>query len=203
MDCLKWDNHQVTASSDSDLYRKLPALDELIRSPVLAPLITRDGRNWVVDAARIFLARLREQIAAHQLDAESLDRALAGVVEAIEGQTRQTLEFSLQPVINATGVILHTNLGRAPLSQLSLEHLQEIARGYCNLEFELAGGERGKRDIHVERLLRNLLNPETLGQPVPGAQETAAIVVNNNAAGLLLALNTLAEHGEVIVSREN
>jgi L-seryl-tRNA(Ser) seleniumtransferase len=201
MDCLKWDNHKVSPPSARDLYRKLPSLDELTRSSALQPMIARDGRDWVVEATRIFLVRLREQIAANQLDEEALDRSLAGAVEAIERQTRQTLEFSLEPVINATGVILHTNLGRAPLSRLALEHLQEITRGYCNLEFELATGERGKRDTHVERLLRSLLNPETLGQPATGGQDNAAIVVNNNAAGLLLALNTLAEHGEVIVSR--
>jgi L-seryl-tRNA(Ser) seleniumtransferase len=201
MDCLKWDNHKVTAPSARDLYRKLPSLDELTRSSALQPMITRDGRDWVVEAARIFLVGLRAQIAANRLDEEALDRSLAGVAEAIERQTRQALEFSLEPVINATGVILHTNLGRAPLSRLALEHLQEIAGGYCNLEFELATGERGKRDIHVERLLSSLLSPETLPQPASLAQANAAIVVNNNAAGLLLALNTLAEHGEVIVSR--
>ena len=101
--------------------------------------------------------------------------------------------YSLRPVINATGVILHTNLGRAPLSEAALQHVAEISRGYSNLEFDLASGERGKRDAHVSRLFAQLLNS--------AGREVSTIVVNNNAAAVLLALNALAEGGEVIVSR--
>ena len=115
---------------------------------------------------------------------------------------RQSLTYSLRPVINATGVILHTNLGRAPLAASALEHVQDAASGYSNLEFDVETGERGKRDVHVDRLFRKLLNEGFAGE---GARATASdistIVVNNNAAAVLLALNTLAEGGEVIVSR--
>ena len=97
--------------------------------------------------------------------------------------------FSLQPVINATGVILHTNLGRAPLAAEALAHLVKVAKGYSNLEYDLERGERGQRDIHTDRLFRLLLGAER------------ALVVNNNAAAVFLALNTLAEGAEVIVSR--
>ena len=111
----------------------------------------------------------------------------------IEQRLSESLGYSLRPVINATGVILHTNLGRAPLSQAALQHVAEIAQGYSNLEFDLATGERGKRDVHVNRLFARLLNtPE---------REVSTIVVNNNAAAVLLTLNALAEGGEVIVSR--
>ncbi len=103
------------------------------------------------------------------------------------------MAYSLRPVINATGVILHTNLGRAPLSRAALEHVTEIAQGYCNLEFDLATGERGKRDGHVDQLFARIFGD--IGR------EVATIVVNNNAAAVLLTLNALAEGGEVIVSR--
>src|SRR5262249_13629705 len=97
----------------------------------------------------------------------------------------------------ATGVLLHTNLGRAPLASQALAHAQEIAGGYSNLEFDLSTGERGKRDVHVDRLFRKLLS-EHSGS---AKKNVSTIVVNNNAAGVFLALNTLAEGGEVIVSR--
>jgi len=139
--------------------------------------------------------------------------------EAIERQLRQALGPSLRTVINATGVILHTNLGRAPLSVAALEHIRETAGEYSNLEFDLIAGERGKRDVHVDRLFRKLLGDGTGGAKNPAARAGACregaqrlegtpaptsistIVVNNNAAAVLLALNTLAENGEVIVSR--
>ena len=95
----------------------------------------------------------------------------------------------MQPVINATGVILHTNLGRAPLAPEALAHLVQAAAGYSNLEYDLERGERGQRDVHTDRLFGRLLGAER------------ALVVNNNAAAVFLALNTLAEGSEVIVSR--
>jgi L-seryl-tRNA(Ser) seleniumtransferase len=97
-------------------------------------------------------------------------------------------------VINATGVILHTNLGRAPLAATALQHIRETAGTYSNLELDLASGERGKRDVHVDRLFRRLL-------PDGQSQDVSTLAVNNNAAAVLLTLNTLAEGGEVIVSR--
>jgi L-seryl-tRNA(Ser) seleniumtransferase len=119
----------------------------------------------------------------------------------------------LRPVINATGVILHTNLGRAPLAEHALAHVREAGLSYSNLEFDIEAGERGKRDVHVDRLFRKLLaeslpsQVETAASAVPPGRSPAApstvstIVVNNNAAAVLLALNTLAEGGEVVVSR--
>jgi L-seryl-tRNA(Ser) seleniumtransferase len=176
-------------------------VDDLLRRPELASLVERDGQSAVADAARTVLGRLRAEISNGHFDSASIELALSGLNDAVERQLQQVLSFSLQPVINATGVILHTNLGRAPLAPAALDHARDIASGYSNLEFDLASGERGKRDVHVERLFHKLL----AGSIRPGSAMTTAdlatIVVNNNAAAVLLALNTLAEGGEVIVSR--
>jgi len=180
----------------SDLYRELPSVDELLRTPDVAALVADHGLAAVTDAARAVLARLRQEISSGLLDRPALQTALGGVKEAIEKQLRQALSYSLRPVINATGVILHTNLGRAPLPDAALAHIRETAGRYSNLEFEIEAGVRGKRDIHVERLFWRLLADGT-----KDAAGVSTIVVNNNAAAVLLALNTLAEGGEVIVSR--
>ena len=168
-------------------------MDDLLRTGELALLASREGQSSVADAARIVLARLREEITTGAFDEKKVELALSGLVGAIEAQLRQNLEFSLRAVINATGVILHTNLGRAPLSRSALEHAVDAAASYSNLEFDLASGERGKRDVHVDRLLQKLLSANEAS--------VSSIVVNNNAAAVLLALNSLAEGGEVIVSR--
>ncbi len=176
-----------------DLYRQLSSVDELVRSPELAKLVSQEGQATVADAARLVLSRLRDEIAAGRLDADGLTLALSGIADAVEREVRQALQYSLRPVINATGVILHTNLGRAPLASSALDHIRETAESYSNLEFDIETGERGKRDVHVDRLFRKLLGDQS--SPI------STIVVNNNAAAVLLALNTLAENGEVIVSR--
>ena len=184
----------MRAPAKSGLYRKLPSVDELLRGKELTELAEREGRAAVTEAARAVLARLRREISAGRLDAEAIETAVTGLAAAVERRLRQSLQFSLRPVINATGVILHTNLGRAPLAADSLRHIAEVAGGYSNLEFDLAKGERGKRDVHVQQLFARLLAAE-------GAANSATVVVNNNAAAVLLALNSLAEGGEVIVSR--
>jgi L-seryl-tRNA(Ser) seleniumtransferase len=195
----------VPTTSKADLYRKLPSVDELVHSAELESLISREGQAVITDAARGVLDRLREEISAGRLAAAGVDLALSGLSSAVESRVRQALGYSLRPVINATGVILHTNLGRAPLISSALEHIRETASAYSNLEFELEAGERGERDIHVDRLFRKLLSAEVdVGTSVPARAKAAVIstiVVNNNAAAVLLALNTLAEGGEVIVSR--
>src|SRR6266496_6202836 len=199
----------VKSGSKTDLYRKLPSVDELLRTPVIANLISREGPAAVTESARAVLSRLREEIGTALVDDESLDLALSGIASAVERELRQALRYSLRTVINATGVILHTNLGRAPLSHAAIDHIREIATTYSNLEFDLETGERGKRDIHVDRLFQKLLSEEAAelpsagraGTPVPTLNAISTIVVNNNAAAVLLALNTLADGGEVIVSR--
>jgi L-seryl-tRNA(Ser) seleniumtransferase len=191
----------VSPASKSDLYRKLPGVDDLLHRPEFASLVQRNGQMAVTDAARAVLGRLRAEISSGHLDIAGIELALNGLTEAIERELRQALGFSLQTIINATGVVLHTNLGRAPLSSAALEHASEIATRYSNLELDLATGERGKRDVHVERLFHKLLASSMRPGSAENTDNLATIVVNNNAAAVLLALNTFAEGGEVIVSR--
>ncbi len=185
----------MVKSAFQDLYRELPSLDALLQSPGLGDLVATYGRIAVADAGRAVLARLRAEIAAGSLDASAIELALPHLPQAVDTELRRALGLSLRPVINATGVILHTNLGRAPLAADTLAHVRDISTSYSNLEFDLSTGQRGKRDVHVDRLFRRLFSTEEV------KSETTTIVVNNNAAAVLLALNTLAEGGEVIVSR--
>jgi len=187
----------VKKAATPELFRKIPSVDDVMRTPAIARLLENNSHESVVDAARAVLARLRQEIASGLLDENAFDLALTGLADAVENQLRHALRFSLRPVINATGVILHTNLGRAPLNEAAMDHIRETAANYSNLEFDLDTGERGKRDVHVQRLFQRLLHEEINGDRTP----ISAIVVNNNAAAVLLALNTLADGGEVIVSR--
>jgi L-seryl-tRNA(Ser) seleniumtransferase len=211
----------VSTADKSALFQKLPSTDELLRQPDMQALVEREGHSAVAESIRVVLAHLRQeiasgriadgQIAGAQLSEKSLDRALGGLSAAVERQLRQSLSYSLRPLVNATGVILHTNLGRAPLAPSALDHIRATASAYSNLEFDLATGERGKRDVHVDRLFQKLLGDAHVGTAALGrpAEQSSAvvstaistIVVNNNAAAVLLALNTLAEGGEVVVSR--
>jgi L-seryl-tRNA(Ser) seleniumtransferase len=179
----------------SDLYRLLPSVDEVLRQNEIVTLTDREGQPAVVEAIRVVLAKLREEITGGHLTTEqAVQLATAGLPDGISRQLHTAMEFSLKPVINATGVVLHTNLGRAPLPESALRRISEVAGRYSNLEFDIAAGERGKRDIHVERLFSQLLNQE-------GITGIRTVVVNNCAAAVMLALNSLAEGGEVVVSR--
>jgi len=170
------------------LLRRLPSLDELLRRPVLEELAARAGRPIVLEAARAVLDRLRAEIsrgavpADEHLEPESLEAA-------IRSEAARDTSYSLRAVINATGVVLHTNLGRAPIGAAALAHLAQAAGGYSNLEYDLAAGARGKRDVHTARPLARVLGAE------------AALVVNNNAAAVFLVLHSLARGGHVLVSR--
>ena len=206
----------------SELFRELPSVDEVLRMTGVEALPAVHGIAPVTAAARAVLARLRDEVSSGLLDGPGLRLALNGLDGAIEEHLRRALRPSLRPVINATGVILHTNLGRAPLAAAALEHIRETAGRFSNLEFDLESGVRGKRDTHIDRLFRSLLSKaatahlQTAAKPalteveraVPPRRSQAepstaisTIVVNNNAAAVLLALNTLAEGGDVIVSR--
>ncbi len=205
----------MDTAARSELFRKLPAVDDVMRIPAVSLLATDYGHATAVNAARIVLGRIRQEITSGLLDERALELALSGLTDAVEKQLRRDMEHSLRSVINATGVILHTNLGRAPLGEGAIEHIRETAASYSNLEFDLSIGARGKRDVHVDRLFRKLLENrlisaslcaklrpgETAEAAAPTSTEIATIVVNNNAAAVLLALNTIADGGEVIVSR--
>jgi len=152
--------------------RDLPSVDELAR---------QSDDPLAVEVARKVVARAREQI---QLGDDPGD-----LVARLQDELRAARTPHLRRVINATGVIVHTNLGRAPLAEAALDRVREIARGYSNLEYDLAAGGRGSRQDHVAESLRRLTGAE------------AALVVNNNAAAVLLALAALAEGRDVLVSR--
>src|SRR6202047_2152253 len=179
---------RALTADQADLLRQIPSVDELLAQPRLAELKHRVDRELLVEITRTVLADLRGRIAGEgtaavtALDSSALEERIASMVDRV-------LASSLEPVINATGVILHTNLGRAPLSGAVVEEIRRSATAYSNLEYDLEAGARGKRDVHVAQLLERLTGAE------------AAIVVNNCAAAVLLVLAALAKGGEVIVSR--
>ena len=183
--------------TQAELYRELPSIDDLLHDPAISEMIVEEGQAAVADACRSVLATLRAEIAAERLDSHKLKFALTGLPAAVHNELRRALGYSLRSVINATGVILHTNLGRAPIAETALDHMRQTAATYSNLEFDVESGERGRRDVHVDRLFRKLLDEESASAAAP----ISTIVVNNNAAAVLLALNTLADGEEVVVSR--
>src|SRR5258708_28036361 len=177
----------------------MPSTDELLRQSDMQALTEREGHSAVAESIRVVVARVRQEIASGELDEKSMDLALGGLSAAIERQLRQSLSYSLRPLVNATGVILHTNLGRAPLAAAALDHARTTASAYSNLEFDLSTGDRGKRDVHVDRLFQELLASERAGDRVE-AGPISTIVVNNNPAAVLLRVNSPAQGGGVISS---
>src|SRR5271154_1258923 len=178
-----------TLSPDqADLLRQIPSVDELLAQPRLASLAKRIDRALLLEVTRATLADLRAKIAG-DMQVQVLRLDAAALEEHITSAVEQILSRSLQPVINATGVILHTNLGRAPLTEAAVEEFRRTATQYSNLEYDLEAGARGKRDVHTAHLLERLTGAES------------AIVVNNCAAAVLLVLAALAKTGEVLVSR--
>jgi L-seryl-tRNA(Ser) seleniumtransferase len=169
--------------------REIPSVDELLGRARIASLVETAGRGVVTEAARTVLAKHRERL-KHSVYESSPAPVSADEIEArIVAEVEALLAPSLRRAVNATGVILHTNLGRAPLSSAAIARIAATAGGYSNLEYDLASGRRGKRDVHTARLLAEIAGAES------------AIVVNNNAAAVFLVLNTLAKGDEVIVSR--
>ena len=164
--------------------RSLPSVDQLLQHPQLGGWFEFYGRPLTLEALRTSLQEARVGYSEAE-PLPNIDELLLRAEQLLETWTLP----SLRPVINATGVILHTNLGRAPLSQAAMEAIQTAASGYSNLEYDLHKGRRGSRLEHTEALLKHLLGVE------------AALVVNNNAAGLLLILSTLARRKGVVISR--
>jgi len=168
--------------------KQIPPVNDVLRAPELAEFhqmlaqpIASAIINTVFSEVRTQLTESKNGISRSQLTSK--------IAAEVARRLREALQPSLRRVINASGVVLHTNLGRAPLPEGAIDHLREVSTGYSNLEFDIEVGKRGKRDVHIARTLQQLLGCE------------AAVVVNNNAAAVLLVLNTLGEGGEVIVSR--
>ena len=174
-------------NNDKNLLRDLPSIEKLLLLPEMQELLSSYSRTLVTNALRSVVSSVREQILSgeiiHQLPSISVYASMA--LNEIEEITRSPL----RPVINATGTVTHTNLGRALLSQSACDSLQNAAQNYVNLEYDLETGKRGHRDRITEPLLQQLTGCE------------ASTVVNNNAAAVLIALQTVAKDKEVIVSR--
>jgi len=165
-------------------FRNLPSVDKLLSDDRIKQLGNTYPHDLLVDLLRQRLEQERASIAKGNTCAP-----VDEIVESIIGRAQALASIGPRPIINATGVILHTNLGRAPLSRDAIAAMEQASRGYCNLEFDLQSGARGSRDVHVEKLLCQITGAE------------AALVVNNNASAVLLGLIALARRKEVIVSR--
>jgi L-seryl-tRNA(Ser) seleniumtransferase len=170
-----------------ELLRGLPAVDEVLQADEIQAAMAKSGRSIIVNCIREAIGEIRKQILAGQPVGH--DGLKAQVIARTLFIARQKEKYNLRPVLNATGIILHTNLGRAVLSAKAKEAINRVAGSYNNLELDLATGERGSRYSHVVDLLKVLTGCED------------ALVVNNNAAAVLLTLGTLAKGKEVIVSR--
>ena len=170
-----------------DLFRALPSVSRLLAHPKAEPLLIRFNREYVVQGCRDILDELRSALGDGNVDAAALEDD--AILTTLEARLAGSAEATLQRVVNATGTVLHTNLGRALLAQTAVDAVVQAASHPINLEYDLAQGDRGQREMAVESLLMDLSGAE------------AATAVNNNAAAVLLALNTLAFGKEVIVSR--
>lgn len=177
-----------------ELAREIPSLNDVLMRADIGVLLARYPRDLVVCSAREVMGRLRQPAMRHN-EADFRD-ALAKLGSDIAAEIERECRPSLRSVVNASGVILHTNLGRAPLGARAIRHIAEVAAGYSNLELSLETGERSRRDDHAESLLLRLLRLK--GTITEGR---ACVVVNNCAAATFLVLNTMAAGGEVIVSR--
>ena len=170
-----------------DLFRALPSVSRMLAHPKTEPLLIRFNREYVVQGCRDILDELRRALNDGHIDAAALEED--AILAKLEARLAGSAEATLQRVVNATGTVLHTNLGRAILPQAAIDAVIQAASHPVNLEYDLAQGDRGQRELAVESLLMDLSGAE------------AATAVNNNAAAVLLALNTLAFGKEVIVSR--
>lgn len=169
-----------------DILKSIPKVDRTLEWPEVRLLLERHPRTEVLLAVRTVLDRLRDSVKNGALTVLPESSSVAGmVVSSLESRTSP----SLRHVINGSGVVVHTNLGRSPLADTAEKAIHTVSAGYSNLEFDLASGERGSRYSHVEGLLCELTGSES------------ALVVNNNAAAVILALSSLAQGREVIVSR--
>ncbi len=188
-------------NAPEELYRLLPSVDELLRRPEFVALGKKVSRLALAKAVREELARARADVVQGLQTQETLIGYIERLGEVIERRMVEATQPTLMHVLNATGVILHTNLGRAPLSEPALRAIVEVAGGYSNLEFDLETGSRGRRDRHAEPMLLQAL-ASLMDEPLEKlASEWSVAVVNNCAAATFLALNSLAEGGEVLVSR--
>lgn len=179
-----------TLNNKSNLYSKLPKVDEIIslvenRKDEIVDI----PRETIVESIREEIDKLRKEISLNKIESQDLDERINDLPSIIIGRATEQLKFKLKRVINGTGVVIHTNLGRSLISNKVLENVAEVVTNYSNLEFDLENGKRGSRYSHLVDIITK----------VTGAE--AAMVVNNNAAAVLLVLSSMAKDKEVVVSR--
>jgi L-seryl-tRNA(Ser) seleniumtransferase len=182
--CFSYNRDTMDVTKNSSEYRKLPSVDELLRTEQIRQLLPRYPRSLVVEAIRDALRKARERI-AKGLPAADRDT----IIQFVNGFLTEKSKMSLRPAINATGIIIHTGLGRAVLSKRAIDALFAIAAGHSLLEIDPVTGRRSSRQKHVENLLTELTGAES------------ALVVNNNAGAVMLVVNSLAFEKEVVISR--
>ncbi len=168
--------------------KKIPPVDEILLNEEVKELLSKFNREYVINLLRAVIDDIREELRFLQEEMER-DFIKEEVIKRLQKRVEQSARGTLEKVINGTGVVLHTNLGRAPMGERALNYMSAMATNYNNLEMDLESGERGSRYVHVEEILTRLTGAE------------AALVVNNNAAAVMLGLNTMARGREVIVSR--
>lgn len=171
------------------ILRKLPAVDSLLQHDALQKALANQPRKLVVESIRQILAEKRHFVLTNPESIEGLSIPTEDLIVEILARLKAISDYTLRQVVNATGIVIHTNLGRSLLPRQAVDRLQTICRTYNNLEYDLAEGRRGSRYAHAEAILCEITGAE------------AALVVNNNAGAVLLTLNTLAREREVIVSR--
>lgn len=172
-----------------EILREIPSVDEVLKSPLCQEWLKTHPRSLVLKAIRDILRLKRESILAGANPAASRVLSFDTIFSEIENTLNDLSSFKLRPLINATGIIIHTNLGRSILDEVVIRNMEGIAKRYSNLEYDIEKGERGKRHAHLEEILRTLTDSES------------SVIVNNNAAAVLLVLNSMAQEKEVIISR--
>jgi L-seryl-tRNA(Ser) seleniumtransferase len=172
-----------------DILRQIPSVDALLQTEAVQEALQRHPRKVVLEAIRLVLDQTRAKLLREPREAAAGIAGFPALDEAIGAEIERLSRYTLRPVINATGIVIHTNLGRSLLPEEAIERLALICSGYNNLEYDLEQGARGSRYVHAEALLRELTGAE------------AALVVNNNAGAVFLVLNTLARDREAVVSR--
>ncbi|MHC1741444.1 MAG: L-seryl-tRNA(Sec) selenium transferase [Syntrophobacteraceae bacterium] len=176
-------------STVQEVLRRLPGVDTLLSEPAIQEALLRHPRKLVLDSIRDVLASKRQALLEEPSDADAHAVDPGELVDRVLVRLEVLSEYTLRPIVNATGIVIHTNLGRSLLPEEAIERLLILCRSYNNLEYDLEQGQRGSRYVHAEAILCELTGAE------------AALVVNNNAGAVLLVLNTLARGREVVVSR--
>lgn len=179
----------MVASTLQERLRRIPSVEHLLQVNAIREALVRHPRTLVLASIRQVLEEKRRELLNEPSTVQAKDLEISNLIPLVLDHLEQISAYTLQSVVNATGIIVHTNLGRSLIAEEAIERLQRICRHYSNLEYDLDEGRRGSRYVHAEAILCELTGAE------------AALVVNNNAAAVLLTLNTLANGREVIVSR--